>query len=327
MKNLIASLPQHIRQALLAAEQAPFKHPGRRFDEVLITGLGGSGIGGSMAAEWLAPHAKVPVLVNKDYDLPAFADRNTLVIASSYSGNTEETVQAATSALERGCEVAVISSGGKMAALAAEKGLNVLTMPGGNPPRSMLGYSLSNLLIMLFRYGLEMPDPKPLLEQAARLLEDEQDAMRTQAAALAVGLTHATCAVYAPVGYAAVAERVRQQLNENSKMLGWNAPIPEMNHNELVGWAAGNETFAALFLRGKAENPRNALRAEINKKQIGEKTARVFEITAHGSNHLAEMLYLVHITDWLSWELSEIHGADIMDIAVIDYLKTSLANS
>ena len=327
MKNLIASFPQHIRQALQSAESAPFKHPGRRFDEVLITGLGGSGIGGSMAAEWLAPYAKIPVLVNKDYDLPTFADRNTLVIASSYSGNTEETVQAAHTAFERGCEVAVITSGGTLAAWAQEKNLNLLTMPGGNPPRSMLGFSLSNLLVMLHRYGLDMPDPKPILEQAALLLEDEQDAIRTQAAALAVGLTHAICAVYAPVGYAAVAERVRQQLNENSKMLCWNAPIPEMNHNELVGWAAGNASFAALFLRGKAENPRNALRAEINKKQIAEKTPRVFEITAKGPNHLAEMLYLVHVTDWLSWELSEIHGADIMDIAVIDYLKTSLART
>jgi glucose/mannose-6-phosphate isomerase len=327
VKELIAGFPQHIVQALEAAETAPFRHPARRFDEVLITGLGGSGIGGSMAAEWLAGIAKLPILVNKDYALPAFADRNTLVIASSYSGNTEETVMAAREALQRGCEVAVITGGGTLLELAREHQLNALTMPGGNPPRSMLGYSLTNLLIMLHRCGLEMPDPRPLLKEAAHFLADEQPAIRTHASTLAVGLAHSTCAVYAPVGYAAVAERVRQQLNENSKMLAWNAPIPEMNHNELVGWAAGNNNFAALFLRGSAEHPRNALRAEINKQQILTKTPRVFEITAQGANHLAEMLYLVHLTDWLSWELSEIHGADIMDIAVIDFLKNSLARS
>ena len=159
MKDLIAAFPDHLEEeGLRIAKRAKWKNPAKRFKAVVITGLGGSGIGGSLAAEWMMASSHTPIFVNKDYYLPAFVDENTLVIASSYSGNTEETLSALEQALERKAEVAIITSGGRALELATENQLNSFVVEGGNPPRSMLGYSITGLMSFLDFYGLQTPD-------------------------------------------------------------------------------------------------------------------------------------------------------------------------
>jgi len=138
MKSLIASLPQHITEALDIAEKKPFQASDKTIKNVLITGLGGPGIGGTIVAELMASSCSVPVSVNKNYHLPAFVNKHTLVIANSYSGNTEETLAALDEALSRGAEVAIVTSGGRAKVIAEKKSLNHFVVPGGNPPRSML---------------------------------------------------------------------------------------------------------------------------------------------------------------------------------------------
>ena len=324
MKDLIAGFPAHLKEGVGLADNAPWKNPGKRFKAVLITGLGGSGIGGSLAAEWMNPTSATPILVNKDYYLPAWVDEHALVIACSYSGNTEETLSAMDQALERNAEVAVISSGGSMLQIAKEKGLNAVELPGGNPPRSMMGYSISCLMAYLEFYGLNVPDWRPAWDEAVRDMDEQKERYHKEAEEHARTLHGKTIAVYATDGLAAMGERMRQQFNENSKMLGWSAAIPEMNHNELVGWAGGDQRMAVLVLRHSGEFERNAVRAEINKETLKRYTPHLLEWRSDCSHPIAQALCLSHLADWTSYYLSEMNGVDIMDIQVIDHLKSEL---
>ncbi len=325
MLQLIEAFPDHLEQALDICKNTNLNPPKRDPKNVLITGLGGSGIGGTITADLLSHSAKVPVVVNKDYHIPAFVGNETLVIACSYSGNTEETLMAMAEALEAGAEVAVITSGGMMGERADAAGLNKIVVPGGNPPRSMLGFALVTLLHYANHYGLGDVDLESEIPNIARQLRNEQSELRTQNQQFAEKLKGKTVATYAASGMGGVATRWRQQLNENSKMPGWDAEVPEMNHNELVGWAGGNESYAAIFLRTNYDYSRNQRRMEINRELLTPYTPYVFEVWAKQGSKLSEVLYLIHYGDWLSYYLSELNQVDIMDIKAIDYLKSELS--
>jgi glucose/mannose-6-phosphate isomerase len=324
MLQLIQAFPNHLQDALAICEKTSLKAADRPFQNVLITGLGGSGIGGTIVSDLLSSGSNVPILINKDYHIPAFIDKNSLVLACSYSGNTEETLMAMAESLEAGAQVAVITSGGMMAKRADEAGLNKITVPGGNPPRSMLGYALVALLHYAKHYGLGVENAAEELAQAAKMLLLEQETMKAQAAQMAQKLKGKTFAVYAATGMGGVATRWRQQLNENAKMPGWDAEVPEMNHNELVGWAGGSANYAAIFIRSNYDYSRNQHRLEINRQLVEAHTPHVFELWAKQGSRIAETLYLIAYGDWVSYYLSELNGVDIMDIKVIDYLKAEL---
>jgi len=324
MKDLIAGFPDHLEEGLRIAERAKWKNPAKRFNAVVITGLGGSGIGGSLAAEWMSASSHTPIFVNKDYYLPAFVNENTLVIASSYSGNTEETLGALGQAIERKAEIAIITSGGRALELATENGFNAFVVEGGNPPRSMLGFSITGLMSFLSFYGLQTPDYVASWKEAIQAMRNDIDSIHVQAKAYAELLKNHCAVVYSTDGLAAMGERLRQQLNENAKMLGWSSAIPEMNHNELVGWAGGNSNFAVILLRSDFEFDRNAIRADLNKDILLKRTPTVLEWRAPGSSLISQSLYLNHLGDWVSYYLSEIHKVDIMDIDVIGFLKSEL---
>ncbi len=325
MFQLIENFPNHLTEALQICQNTALKPASGKIDNVLITGLGGSGIGGTIVADLIAKQSKVPFLVNKDYQIPAFVGPNTLVFACSYSGNTEETLMAMAASLDAGAQVAVITSGGIAHQRAVELGLNKIVVPGGNPPRSMLGYSLVALLFYVEHYKLAQINLAEQIPVIARMLLAEQDAMKLHAQHLAPKLQDKTLAVYAAEGMGGVATRWRQQLNENSKMPGWDAVVPEMNHNELVGWAGGNSTHAALFLCSNHDYNRNAKRIEISKELILRHTPHVYEVWAKHGTPLAEALYLICWGDWLSYFLSELNQVDIMDIKAIDHLKNELS--
>lgn len=324
MFDLIENFPKHLLDALQIAQKSSLSPSPRKIENVVITGLGGSGIGAGIARDLLAKHSQVPICVNKDYEMPAFINEHTLVIACSYSGNTEETLMALESALDHHCMVAVICSGGKAEQIAKKHHLNMLQMPGGNPPRSMLGYSLMLLLWMLHHYEINRLPLINDVEQMAHWLQENKKALRTQAKEYADLLKGKIISVYACEGFAGIGERFRQQLNENAKMLGWNAAIPEMNHNELVGWSGGSDAVTACFISTPFDNPRNAKRLEINREIVGRYTPHVYTIGSEGDTPLRAALYLIHLTDFISYELSEINQVDIMDIHAIDYLKSEL---
>ena len=325
MKDLISNFADHISDAINNIEGAKLKGAERPIHNVLITGLGGSGIGGTIVAELASPICSVPISVNKNYSIPAFVGENTLVIACSYSGNTEETLSATREALKRKAMVACITSGGELYDIAQAAGLNVLTMRGGNPPRSMFAFSFSYLCYLLKHYNLIELDVMAGLGNAVNLINGEEASVLIEAEQLASRLRGKTAIIYAVSGSAGIAARWRQQLNENAKMLAWEAEIPEMNHNELVGWEGGNEQYAPVFLRHKDDFDRNQKRIEIIKSIISEKTSHINELWSIGNGPIERTLYLVHFGDWVSYYLSEFNKVDIMDIKSIDLLKSELS--
>lgn len=325
MKTLIANFSKHLRDALSIVESFEFKATDRAIHNVMITGLGGSGIGGSAIRDLVASEAIVPITVTKNYDIPAYVGRHTLVIACSYSGNTEETLSALGQAEAKGAIVACISSGGKLREIADTKGYNCLSMQGENAPRSMFAYPFSFLLYYLRTYGIIAGDPLAEIRKGIALLDQEENKILSDAESLAKGLVNKTVQILVNNGSLGIAARIRQQLNENAKMLAWEAEVPEMNHNELVGWEGGSDQYACLFLRNEHDNSRNQKRMDIIKGIIGEKTSFVFEHWSKGESKIERALYLVHFGDWVSYFLSEMNQVDIMDIKSIDLLKSELS--
>jgi glucose/mannose-6-phosphate isomerase len=324
MKNLIEQFPLHLSTAS-GFDYSPFNSLNNSYRQVVISGLGGSGIGASIVQDLLSGTAKVPIIINKTYHLPAFANHETLFIAVSYSGNTEETLSALEMALTKNCQIAGISSGGRLLALGNEKSFPVLQIPGGNPPRSMLGYSLIGLLGILGTMGIvDFNSIKQAISTFSASLENDLlSDIQSQTQVLAKSISDKIPVVYASTGTAAIATRWRQQLNENAKMPGWDGEVPEMNHNELVGWAGGDKNFAVLMLKTAFDYVRNQKRNALAASKLSEIT-NVYEIEAIGTTHFEQLLYLIHYGDWLSYYLSEIRQVDIMDIAIIDFLKSSL---
>jgi glucose/mannose-6-phosphate isomerase len=324
MKSLIENLPAQLREAQELFNARPMTAAARPIHNLIIAGLGGSGIGGTIVSELFGGESPVPIVAVKDYAMPAFLNENTLVIGSSYSGNTEETLIALEDATAKGATIAVVTSGGTLLERAQTHGWNHVVVPGGQPPRGMFAYGFVQLLNYLSHYGVVERDVPVEVEQLAQFLESEQADMRNAATDLAAYFFGRIPVLYAADGMGGVTWRFRQQLNENSKMLAWNAIVPEMNHNELVGWKSGTEQLAVLFLRNGDDHARNQARIEINKGII-EKYTSVRELWSKGSSRLEQMVYLIHLTDWVSYELAERNGVDILEIDAINYLKGELA--
>jgi len=291
----------------------------------LVLGLGGSGMGADVVIDLLGDALSVPMNVVKSYHIPAYVSKNTLVIVSSYSGNTEETLSMLTGALAKGAKIVGITSGGKIADLAIEHGFDVVKVPGGNPPRACLGYSFVQQLYILAKLNLISDSFVADLLTGIALLEERQSAIKALAQEIAVKGFDKIPIIYAPDGYASAALRWRQQINENSKMLCWHHVLPEMNHNELVGWRTKSEQWMPIFLDAADVYIRTKYRIEINKKIVGNYTSSCYHIVAEGNNHLERILYLISLGDWVSWYMAQHRAMDAVEVNIIDYLKGELA--
>lgn len=308
--------------------------PAQRPRQIVACGMGGSAqAAGLLADGW--PQLPAPVLVHRDYGLPSWADAGTLVIASSYSGGTAETLDAVAAARERGCPVVAITSGGALGERARADGFPAVIVPGGQPPRTALGYSLAALLHVLHRAGL-LPDPGADLDAAAaaveagRLAVDAQGAAAGEAAArdLAVDLAGRFTVVFTSgAGAHGAGRRLLAQLQENAKAPGHVAPFPELDHNEIVGWnltPAQRDGFALVVLRGD-ETDSDALRVDTTLDLLREQFAVVRQFHAAGQGHLTRLLGLLALADLTSAHVAVRAGVDPVPIARIDALKERLA--
>ena len=325
MKDLVENFPKQLREAVEIGEKADIKTPKTEIRNILITGLGGSGIGGTIVSEIVSNECPVPITVNKDYFLPAFVNEKTLVIVCSYSGNTEETLQAMEVAMKRKAVVVCISSGGKVVEIAKAHNLPHIIIPGGRPPRASLGYSLTQLFYVLRAFNLIKDDFKKQLKASIELIVGEEKSIRKEALEVAEFLYKKIPVIYAVDGYNGVATRFRQQINENSKMLCWHHVLPEMNHNELVGWAEKHEECAVVILRNKTDYSRTQTRIEISKEIFSKYTSSVREIWSKGASQLERSIYLIHLTDWVSCELADKKNIDATEVNIINHLKGELA--
>ncbi|MBI4932160.1 MAG: bifunctional phosphoglucose/phosphomannose isomerase [Bacteroidetes bacterium] len=324
MKTLIKKFPNQLREAIHFGEEAKLSKP-KKISNVFIAGLGGSGIGGTIVSELVAMEATVPITVGKGYFIPKFVNQNTLVIISSYSGDTEETLNCLHLALKRKAKIICITSGGKVAEIAKKKKLDLILIPGGNPPRACLGYSLTQQFFILSHFGIISNKFKAQLKSAIELIETEKANIISEAKQVAEKIHGKTPIVYTTTYFEGVAIRFRQQLNENSKILCGHHVIPEMNHNELVGWASGSERVSVIILRDKDEYARNNVRIEINKEVIKKYTPYITEVWSKGKSQIEKAIYFIHLIDWASVLLSEIKGVDAMEIKVIEHLKGHLS--
>ena len=325
MNDYISDFTKHLTEALKIGQTTLLSEPHADIHNVLICGLGGSGIGGTIVNDLVSENINVPISATKDYSIPNFVDENTLVIASSYSGNTEETLYALEACQKRRAQIASVTSGGALEKFAKEKGFNCITIPGNQPPRAMFGYSFTQLFFLLNHYGLIDNSFISEFEKAIALLDSQEEGIKSEAKALATKLYGTTPVIYTAAGFEGVGVRFRQQINENSKMLCWHHVIPEMNHNELLGWRINTNNLGVVYFRNKCDFDRNKVRIDINKEVISKFTDNISEVWSKGDSRIENSLYHIHLGDWVSWYLSEMNEVDAIEIDVINFLKSSLA--
>lgn len=325
MKTLVANFSKQLTEALNIGNGAKLTASKNKISNVLICGLGGSGIGGSIISELVVGNATVPINISKGYFIPAYVNENTLVIISSYSGNTEETLNCMDLAIAKNAKIVSVTSGGKVLELSKTKGYDHIIVPGGMPPRSCLGFSFTQLFFILEFNKIIPNNYKAELEAAIKLIDAEETNIIAEATTIAKKLVGKIPVIYATTYNEGVAIRFRQQLNENSKMLCWHSIIPEMNHNELVGWTQKNENLSVLIFLDRDEYSRNLVRVEINKEVIKKYTSSITEIFSKGNSRIEKAIYFIHLGDWISVILGELRGADLMEVSVIDHLKSALS--
>ena len=325
MNDYINDFTNHLTEAMEIGDASNLKKLDKKFNNILICGLGGSGIGGTIINDIISSKANIPILATKDYSIPNFVDENTLVIASSYSGNTEETIYALEKCQNRNTEICIITSGGKLKTIAEENNYNHIIIPGGHPPRAMFGYAFTELFYVLNHYGIIDNSFKSDFTNSISLLNSEKEDIQDKAMELAKKMYQKTPVIYVAQGFEGVAVRFRQQINENSKMLCWHHVVPEMNHNELLGWRTNINDLAVVYFRNKSDFDRNQIRMDINRKVISKFTNNITEVWSKGDSQIENTLYHINLGDWVSWYLSEMNNVDAIEIDVINFLKGELS--
>lgn len=324
MKTLVEGFTKQLQEGLAIAEKAVLtkKH---NIQNIIITGLGGSGIGGTILSELVQNECIVPIIINKDYFLPEFVNAQSLVIISSYSGNTEETLSAMKQAILKNAQIACVTSGGEVYEIAKKHNFDTIIIPSGNPPRSCIGYSLIQLFKIVQFNGFIKTDLLKQVQDSIDLLDKEKDTIKTKASEISKLLVNKIPVIYNLGSCEGVAVRFRQQINENSKMLCWHHTLPEMNHNELVGWTEKNDSLAVVTFRTSFDYERTIKRYEICKELFSKYSHSVTDICAKGTSKLEQFFYLINIGDWISCYIADIKKIDATEVNVITNLKNELA--
>lgn len=334
MLGRIKDLPKQIRDAWGIAAKAQLPPAYSDVRSIAVTGMGGSAIGGDLAAALLADELKIPMSVHRDYGLPAYVGRDTLVIASSYSGNTEETLSAFEQARKRGAKVLVLTTGGKLAAEGRASSFPVVTFSYKAQPRAALGYSLGLVLGCLVRLGFVRDlsrDIDAALADLAKLEERVHEGARTNdAKRLALELYGRVPFAYGAGVMGVMARRVKGQWNENAK--NWSAfdVMSELNHNAVVGFphpAVARDALTVLLLRSDRDNPRHKIRFDVTAELLDRAGVPHRTLAFPGQNMLSEVLQMVMFTDYVSFYLALLSGADPSEVRSIDYLKDRLSKS
>ncbi len=335
-QNMLAEingLPEQLETAWSEAEALPLSN----FDgvkQVIIAGMGGSAIGASLLKSYASPLASVSIEVHRDYGLPAWANGpDTLVIVSSHSGNTEETLSAMETALERGCRLLAISTGGKVAEIAKKNGTDLWIFNHKGQPRAAVGYSFCLLLNVFYRLGF-LPDPIKEINDAVSELQKGRDLLAPElpdhqnpAKRLAGQLIDRWVSVFAADLLAPVARRWKGQISEIAKAWGQFEALPEADHNTLAGVVNPEEVLTktmTLFLQANSNHPRNQRRIELTKKGFMVGGLNTDLVQAKGKTRLAQMWNLIQFGDFTAYYLAMAYNVDPTPVAAIENLKREL---
>jgi len=330
---IMSGFQKQVSEALELAESIP--PTDREIRNAVVLGMGGSAIGADLACGFLGGRLRVPFQVVRSYELPAYVGPQSLVVAGSYSGNTEETLSAFQRALDTGAEIWCLASGGRLLELAEENRRRLLRLPSGQPPRTAFMFSFVCLLGLLERYAAAEPvlvQIRESLDRIGSLLArygPECPQASNPAKQLAVRLIGRIPIVYGSANRLfPVARRWAAQLTENAKQLAYACPVPEMNHNEIVGWKNPEgvlDHLLPIFLTDRGDHSRIRVRLELTRGILARRTEDTLEIRSRGETWPERLWDLILMGDYTSIYLALLNRENPTEIAVIDELKNRLA--
>ena len=317
----VLALPEHLADALWRVESArleEFESSG-----LVVCGMGGSAIGGDLAAAAMGDRLTRPLAIARGYELPACLPPDRTVLCSSYSGNTEETLACYTAAEALGTRRIVATTGGELADAARRDGVPVIGLPSGIQPRAAVGYmfTVSAEIAGLAGCG---PGLRTEIDSSAAHLTEVRDALVDRAAALAEQLEGTIPVIYGADLTAPAAYRWKCQQNENGKVPAFSGELPEADHNEIVGWGGAERRLSAVFLEDRDQHPRSRERFELTASLIESEAHAVIPIETEGESRTERLLWAVMLGDLVSLHVAARRGIDPSPVDVIDRLKDQL---
>lgn len=331
MRDVIASLPEQLVAGLQVG--TGLNVPIGEAERIFVVGMGGSAIGGDVFRAWVADRSRAPLQVVRDYRLPTDAKPEDLVIAVSYSGNTEETLGATTQAIKIGCRVVAITSGGALRDLARRAGFLVLEVPAGLPPRGAFGHMFGILtgLGEEWTYGdlrVDLQRAVAHLKSLRTRLRPESTQRSNRAKSLALRLKAGVPVVFAASPFIPIAKRWQTQLNENAKVLAFASTFPEADHNELVGWVEDPRAraYRPILLRDRDETPEIRRQLDVT-VDLMSRHAKVEQVHDDGPTLVSRLLGTLYLGDYVSLYLAVLRGVDPLRIRPIEVFKAKLAEA
>ncbi len=333
MLGVVSSMPQMLKEALLVSGSNPVKSQ-KDADNIVVAGMGGSAAAGDLLADLLRDELPVPLLINRNYSFPCFVKSNTLIFISSYSGDTEETLSCLKEAEKAQARIICVASDGKVKELAEEKKFPLFEMKQGLPPRAALPYSFVPIVSFLEKAGLingfipQITETADLLEQLKQNYSPEVPERQNPVKQMAKKIWGTVPVIFVSTGTTeAVGRRLKNQLNENSKMNAHLSVFPELNHNELVSLSAlkrGEHTFSSIFLKDEEDHARVSKRIEITRSMLGAKMGGALDIPFTGKSRMSRMFSQIFFIDLLSVYLAILQGIDPTPVEAITKFKKEM---
>jgi len=333
MLSDLAKTPDYCRDAIKRAKQARVPE-GVNPKNIVVVGMGGSAIGGEILQGWLRDTLPIPIEICRDYTLPAYVNKDTLVFANSYSGNTEETLTAFLTAIHRKCTVLTVTSGGQLLAFCKKLQVPHAIIPAGLQPRAAIPYTFFPLPVLMEKLGIlsnietELEEAIHVLERVAKANAPDTPAKNNRAKQLATEIMGTIPVIYGFRQYSSVAHRLKAQFNENSKVPSKSEVFPELNHNETVGYDAPEsltKKLSIILIRDPEEPPEIRNRIETTTALVFDRANKVMEIWAEGKGKLAKMFSVMCTGDFASVYLAILQNKDPTPVNIIVRVKSELA--
>ena len=333
MFKSIFDFPDQIEKAVEIGKNIVLRKTYSKVNKIVLAGMGGSAIGGDLLSLVLKNYVSVPFFVSRNYNLPNWVDENSLVICSSYSGNTEETLSSFNDARSKNATIIGITTGGILSTWLKEYDYDEITIMGELQPRAAIGFSMIPMMFLIMQILKIDLDLESILKKTRNELLEYRNLYSKMVShnpvySLAKKIYKKYVIIYGETGVTdKLAIRLKGQLCENSKMLAFVNEIPEMNHNEIVGWENNPHLFAhlvILWLVDSSGHVRNLKRVKITKSILDKFPVEQYTIHLKGKSSIDQIFHSIHYGDWLSYWCALLHQTDPTPVDKINFLKKAL---